>query len=139
MAKVAIGDDGCWLWKAGITGGGYGYYWHDGGMRRAHKYAFEFINGSVADGLDLDHLCRIRSCVNPDHLEPVTRSVNSTRGEGTRLKNTCRSARHEIFTDADLYIAPDGGRECRRCKRERRDMVKRAKSAGVATYVISRA
>jgi len=52
---------------------------------RAHRFYYERINGPIPDGLELDHLCRVHSCVNPDHLEPVTHTVNMRRGILTKL------------------------------------------------------
>ena len=59
---------GCTLWMGGDNGLGYGLVWHDGGMKRAHRVAWELERGPVPNGLVLDHICRVRSCINPDHL-----------------------------------------------------------------------
>ena len=74
----------CWVWTAGIAGGGYGYFWHEGRMQRAHRLLFKNVVGEVPSGIDLDHLCRNRRCVRPDHLERVTRSENLRRGAAAR-------------------------------------------------------
>lgn len=72
---------GCWLWT-GYKRGGYGRFrLADGVMVEAHRANFEFHKGKIPDGLVLDHLCRNRSCINPDHLEPVTIQENIRRGE----------------------------------------------------------
>ena len=80
---------GCWLWTGALTRGGYGQIgvWFGGVMRprRAHRVAYECYIGPIPDGLELDHLCRVRTCVNPRHLEPVTHAVNVARG-GHALK-----------------------------------------------------
>lgn len=110
----------CLLWTAGKAGKGYGYFWHEGRMKRAHKVLWEHENGPVPDGFDLDHLCRVRHCVNPDHLEPVTRSENNKRGSSTRLVNKCRRG-HVILNDSDFYYDKKGRRECRMCRKLRRD------------------
>lgn len=70
------GLNGCWLWTAALHPDGYGRFEH----RPAHRIAWEFIKGPVPEGLELDHLCRVRPCVNPSHLEPVTRRENVRRG-----------------------------------------------------------
>lgn len=72
----------CWLWTASKKSNGYGEYWDKGKLHRAHKFLWEKLNGPVPTGLQLDHLCRVRSCVNPKHLEAVTSRVNLLRGEG---------------------------------------------------------
>jgi hypothetical protein len=75
---------GCWLWTGALSGGGYGYILsYDTGRRlivRAHRWLYEHTKGPIPEGLQLDHKCRVRSCVNPDHLEPVTSAENTRRG-----------------------------------------------------------
>ena len=76
-------DGPCWLFQGGLTKDGYGVI---GRGRRgegsvyAHRAAWELLVGPIPDGLEIDHLCRVRSCCNPDHLEPVTRKTNVNRG-----------------------------------------------------------
>lgn len=69
---------GCWLWT-GSANNGYGATYHDGRHAYAHRWSYETFVGAVPTGLDLDHLCRVRPCVNPAHLEPVTRAENGRR------------------------------------------------------------
>lgn len=76
--KVHFGD--CWTWSAGVQSQGYGVY--DGGL--AHRFAYVLLRGCINPGLELDHLCRNRACVNPDHLEPVTHQVNCIRAVEAR-------------------------------------------------------
>lgn len=71
--------DGCWIWTASIYGKGYGKYTVRGKHYAAHRYAYELIKGKIPDGMQLDHLCRNKLCVNPDHLEPVTNAENQRR------------------------------------------------------------
>ncbi len=71
--------NGCWLWTAARNENGYPLLWAGGKMIRAHRFSYEVHVGSIPAGLDLDHLCRVRHCVNPAHLEPVTRSENLRR------------------------------------------------------------
>lgn len=77
----------CWLWNGTIRGNGYGgfYLSNKGGSMLAHRAAWLLVHGEPPAGLDLDHLCRVRRCVNPHHLEPVTRKENLLRGDGPRL------------------------------------------------------
>lgn len=79
-SKIEPQPDGCWLWTASCGRGGYGQVWHGGTMARAHRVVYLLVTGSpIPDGLELDHLCRVRHCVNPEHLEPVTRQENQRR------------------------------------------------------------
>lgn len=79
--------DSCWLWKGAIQGAGYGSIWYDDRICLAHRVAYELTRSKVPDGLTLDHLCRVRSCVNPAHLEPVTNRENVLRGVAPLAKN----------------------------------------------------
>ncbi len=94
----------CWVWTKSDNGLGYGQFYLAGGKKvKAHRWAYESIVRTIPAGLDLDHVCRRHSCVNPAHLEPVTRSVNLLRGD------TFSRAHHE---------ARDCGYEgCRSCVR----------------------
>jgi len=77
--NVETSTSRCWLWNGGLDKDGYGYYSLAGKRRITHRVAFEHFVGAVPEGLDLDHLCRIRNCCNPLHLEAVTPAVNSGR------------------------------------------------------------
>lgn len=78
--------EGCWFWIGSRDRLGYGRLHHDGRPRLAHRLFFELTNGPVPDGLELDHLCRVPSCVRPDHLEPVTHAENLRRGRVARAE-----------------------------------------------------
>lgn len=79
-AKVSGREtDGCWLWTASCNPGGYGIF-RDGKQLVAHRWSYKRLVGPIPEGLQLDHLCRVRSCVNPAHLEPVTQAENIRRG-----------------------------------------------------------
>lgn len=96
---------GCWLWMA-ATNGGYGAY----GRTTAHRASYEIYVGPIPDGMQVDHLCRVRSCVNPSHLEPVTRIENVRRHYS--LIVSCNQG-HE-FTPENTYVYR-GHRCCRKC------------------------
>lgn len=113
--------DSCWVWKAALTQYGYGIFrigGRDGFNIGAHRYAYKEMFGSIPGGLDLDHLCRNRKCVNPAHLEPVTRQENVLRGvspAARQAKQTHCIHGHELM-GANLYLRNDGRRGCRTCR-----------------------
>jgi hypothetical protein len=74
----------CWLWQLCKTPGGYGQHYDGTRLVVAHRWYYEQHVGPIPYGLDLDHLCRVRECVNPEHLEPVTRGENLRRGYAAR-------------------------------------------------------
>ncbi len=86
-SKALADGTGCWIWQ-GSKSGGYGALRvggrgvHGGRMLRAHRIAYELVKGPIPKGLTIDHLCRVRACINPDHMEPVTMTENTLRGRG---------------------------------------------------------
>ena len=107
----------CWLWTAGVSVYGYGDFWNGSKRVRAHRFAYEHLIGPIPDGLDLDHLCRTRSCVNPGHLEAVTHRVNVLRGEGPTARHARKTHCNQghPFDSVNTYIEPPGFRRCRTC------------------------
>jgi hypothetical protein len=83
LAK-AVKTDGCWLWVGSIDRGGYGHFRHEGRLTKAHRVAYLTWVGPIPDGLELDHLCNIRHCINPAHLEAVTHKENMRRAADRR-------------------------------------------------------
>lgn len=73
------GPNGCWLWTGTTNPAGYGRFWLDGKRVYPHRFAYEMSVGPIADGLQIDHLCRTPRCCNPQHLEAVTPQINSMR------------------------------------------------------------
>lgn len=76
---------GCWLWTGAANGNGYGAFRLDGRNVPVHRMAWELLRGPIAPGQVIDHLCRVKLCVNPLHLEPVPAAVNVRRGIRTKL------------------------------------------------------
>lgn len=108
--------DGCWLWLGEVNDSGYGVIWLGKRRTRAHRFGYELIVGPVPDGLDLDHLCRVRRCVNPAHLEPVTRRMNLLRGEtlpAAQVKRTHCPKGH-VYSKQNTRVL-NGSRYCRTC------------------------
>lgn len=88
---------GCWLWTAGLNTKGYGTAHLLGKKYLAHRAAYTCLVGDIPPGLQIDHLCRVRNCVNPAHLEPVTNQVNADRG-ARATQTHCRRG-HEMAGD----------------------------------------
>lgn len=108
----------CWLWLGAKDPHGYGTFWVSGRFVRAHRFAYQELTGPVAKGLYLDHLCRVRHCVNPDHLEPVTNRVNILRGQSLsaqRAAQTHCTYGHEFTPENTYIVQPRGQRRCRKC------------------------
>ncbi len=118
----ASGD--CWEWDGFVRSDGYARGFHNGRRDYVHRLIWEILVGPIPKGLDIDHLCRNRSCVNPDHLEPVTRGENLRRSHATiQAQETRRThcPQGHAYSAANTYVSPGGSRRnCRTCKRERR-------------------
>ncbi len=111
----------CWEWFACKDKDGYGLFRAERKTLQAHRWSYEHYVGLIPDGLELDHLCRNQSCVNPEHLEAVTHRENIRRGKvGYNNFNSQKTRCHQghLFDEANTYVSPGGKRECRTCRRE---------------------
>lgn len=105
----------CWPWTGFCDRKGYGQFSPKSGVtKKAHRYAYELLVGPIPEGLQLDHLCRVRNCVNPDHLEPVTNRENTLRSPRVH-KERCANG-HEM-TQENTYLHGEH-RYCRICRRD---------------------
>lgn len=122
-AKVDYWDpDHCWLWIGARTGSGYGAL-HEGAPSEhqlsAHRVSYELLVGPIPAGLTIDHLCRVKACVNPKHLEPVTQRENTMRNGSVVALNAQKTRCHRghPFDSLNTWIDKRGKRYCRTCQR----------------------
>ncbi len=132
MDKVMpVTETGCWIWMAPLDKGGYGSFGFYDSLKyktkkqksvkvKAHIAMYTELVGPIPEGLELDHLCRVRCCVNPAHLEPVTHQENCRRGMAAavataRSKAKTHCPRGHEYTEENTFIT-NGGRKCKQCR-----------------------
>jgi hypothetical protein len=109
---ISIDDAGCWLWT-GAGSGRYGQLMRNSVNLYAHRYTYELLVGPIPPGLQIDHLCRVTSCVNPAHLEAVTPLENTRRSRGNVSKTHCPQGHPYSGDNLGRWR---GRRYCRTCR-----------------------
>ncbi len=104
----------CWIWLGSKSGNGRGQFSFKGKPRKAHRISYYLFVGPIPRRLQLDHLCRVPDCVNPNHLEPVTNRENCKRGLNGDLKTHCDNG--HSYIDSNVGIDSRGHRFCKICR-----------------------
>lgn len=128
VSFVAFDDSGCWIWTGKHDRNGYGRFRLDGKWQLAHRVSLALFVEAIPDGMEGDHLCEVKDCVHPDHLEVVTSGTNMRRQQriGGRAAQTHCLRGHE-FTEANTIRDPrNNGRKCRACRNAARRAQKEA-------------
>lgn len=117
-AKFERMPGGCWRWTDDIKPSGYGQMSVDGRLIYAHRLAYELLVGPIPEGLTIDHLCRVRACVNPSHLEPVTIGENVLRSDSFTAVNARKThcLRGHAFDETNTVVTSQGYRDCLTCR-----------------------
>ncbi|MCG5460806.1 HNH endonuclease [Micromonospora sp. MED01] len=123
--QIVVDDKGCWIWQGRVDSSGYGdlrLKSTPSKTRIAHRISYEVFVARIPAGLQIDHLCRVRACVNPKHLEPVTPRENTLRSPIALASLAAQQAtckRGHAFDEKNTIWRREGGRACRTCKRDR--------------------
>lgn len=121
--KPASNVNECWEWLAAKGKHGYGIFRANGKAVICHRLSYEWIIGKIPEGLQIDHLCRNRGCVNPYHMEPVTNKINGLRGESFCAKYArqthCKNGHPLTPDNLDSYALSIGKRHCIICRNEK--------------------
>ena len=127
----------CWLWTGATTPYGYGTIAVGRKTILAHRVAYLLVVGPIPSGLTIDHLCRVRSCVNPAHMEPVPGRINTLRGEGVTAKQARKThcQRGHAYDEANTHLDPRGHRSCKECHRAHCRAQRRKKSLAALNAV----
>lgn len=136
---LPITESGCWLWMSALAGSDYPYVtlMNPKRLRRAHRVVYEMLKERIPEGLQLDHLCRVRACVNPDHLEPVTGQENRRRAHV--LVTHCKHGHEFTGDNVRIWKRTDRAgikRQCTVCERIKYKKLVARKEGGLLREII---
>lgn len=119
MYRTSLTPSGCWEWRGTTNAKGYGNIRRDldGPIEAVHRVSYEHFTGPIPPGLEIDHLCFKRNCVNPDHLEAVTHAENVRRGRTNQNHGKTHCIQGHEFNESNTSINPLGKRVCKTCAR----------------------
>jgi len=118
--RYTISDTGCWVWSGCLQKDGYGSCNRRMGQSLAHRAFYVFFCGAIPEGKEIDHTCRNRACVNPDHMEPVTHQENVARSvhvpDRHRNGKKTHCKRGHAFDAVNTVLEKEGDRQRRKCR-----------------------
>lgn len=116
LNRISV-DRKCWSWRPPLTKSGYGQIRISGKLQYSHRVSYVLARGLIPSGLTIDHLCRNRACVNPDHLEAVSLRTNTLRGESPHAKNARKThcINGHALTRENTFRTKRPGRACKAC------------------------
>jgi len=116
-SRIRVSEAGCWEWTGYLDRDGYGVLNDSHRPKHAHRVSYQLFVGPIPLHMTIDHLCRNRPCVNPAHLEVVSRGENTLRGMSFSAINARKTAciHGHPFVGYNVYFRPSGGRSCRTC------------------------
>lgn len=127
-----IDPGGCWIWRGRPGPIGYVDIKRWGRRWLAHRFAWTYTNGPIPEGMTVDHICFVRNCVNPDHLQLLSHEDNVRRQQRWLNRTHCMSGEHE-WVEENIYRSPGNGRSrCRKCQADglrKRDADRRGEAA----------
>lgn len=121
MYRTALMENGCWVWLGATNKKGYGHIRgvENGPLVAVHRAAYELAKGAIPEGLEVDHLCFERACLNPEHLEAIDHAENVRRGRHNQNHGKAECLNGHAFDAGNTSIDTKGKRVCKTCSRER--------------------